>query len=93
MTLAPYCKISTESPVGRVAVTLPFAVRTVGCGPVADGEIAAGLFGRSMFAPLVRLWVIVCGSRMVSVSIETDKKVSVFQVWTKLASGMSIVSL
>jgi len=38
VTVAPKSKISTESPVGRVAVTLPFSAYTLACGPVLAGE-------------------------------------------------------
>lgn len=50
ITVAPKSRTSTESPVGRVATTLPCSERTVGCGPVVEGEIALGRFGRSMMA-------------------------------------------
>ena len=48
ITVAPYRRTSTESPVGRLATTLPCSVWTEGCGPVVEGEIALGLFGRSI---------------------------------------------
>jgi hypothetical protein len=48
ITVAPYSRTSTESPVGRLATTLPCSECTLGCGPVVEGEIADGLFGRSI---------------------------------------------
>lgn len=48
ITVAPYRRISTESPEGREAITLPCSLCTLGCGPVVEGLMAEGLFGRSM---------------------------------------------
>ena len=57
VTVTPYSRTSTESPVGKVAMTLPLSLWTLGCGPVVEGEIAEGLFGRSgEGAVLVWLW-------------------------------------
>lgn len=43
VTVAPYKSTSTESPVGKVAVTLDPSECTEGCGPVAESESADGL--------------------------------------------------
>ena len=50
MTVAPYSRISTRSPVGRLAVTLELSSEIVTWGVGASGEtgIAAGFLGRSM---------------------------------------------
>lgn len=55
ITVAPYSKISTESPVGRSALTVPFSVRTLGCGPVDLAEIAEGLLGLSIISSAIRV--------------------------------------
>lgn len=53
VTVAPYSRTSTESPVGRVAVTFPDSACTLGWGPVVEGEMADGRFGRSEMRPSV----------------------------------------
>lgn len=43
MTVAPYSITSTESPLGRLAVTFLPSELTLGWGPVVLGESAEGL--------------------------------------------------
>lgn len=50
MTVAPYNITSTDSPVGRVAVTLEPSTYTEGCGPAVVGEMAEGLCDRSILS-------------------------------------------
>jgi hypothetical protein len=56
ITVAPYRSTSTESPVGRLATTFPCSEWTLGCGPVPEGEMAEGLFGRSIVEVLWLCW-------------------------------------
>lgn len=54
MTVAPYSMTSTESPLGKLAVTfLPFEW-TVGWGPVVLGERAEGLCALSTIFAVCR---------------------------------------
>ena len=56
MTVAPYSMTSTESPLGRLAVTFLPSEWTVGWGPVVLGERAEGLCALStMIAVFVLL--------------------------------------
>ena len=48
--MAPYSKTSTDSPVGKLAVTreLSCEIETMGVGMVGDTGIAEGFFDRSI---------------------------------------------
>ena len=50
MTVAPYRRISTDSPVGRLALTreLSWEIETFGVGIVGETGMFAGFFERSM---------------------------------------------
>jgi hypothetical protein len=50
MTVAPYRRISTDSPVGRLAVTreLSWEIETFGVGIVGETGMFAGFFERSI---------------------------------------------
>lgn len=43
VTVAPCSRISTDSPVGKVAVTLSPSATTDGWGPYVEGEMGTGL--------------------------------------------------
>jgi len=43
ITVAPYSKTSTDSPVGSVALTRELSASTCGCGPDEGADIADGL--------------------------------------------------
>jgi len=64
VTVAPYSKTSTLSPVGNVAIIFPCSSRTDGCGPAVDGEIGTGRCGRSILDAVCQRWESACCNRI-----------------------------
>jgi hypothetical protein len=63
MTVAPYSMTSTESPLGKLAVTFLPSEWTVGWGPVVLGERAEGLCALSTMIAILLLLMMKSGRK------------------------------